>query len=76
MKMNTTAALAIMAFALAPLTAFASADVDKEQIENYCSQEAKEKGVPAEKVADYVANCVAANLKAEEEVEGEEEKSE
>jgi hypothetical protein len=76
MKMNTTAALAIIAFALAPLSAFASAEVDKEQIENYCSQEATEKGVPAEEVADYVADCVAANLKAETEIEGEEEKSE
>jgi DNA polymerase III delta subunit len=74
MNKITTAALAIAAFALAPLTAFASAD--EEQIENYCNQEAKEKGVPAEKVADYIANCVATNLKAEKEVEGEEEKSE
>jgi hypothetical protein len=74
MHKNTTAVLAITAFALAPLAAYASAD--REQIENYCSQEAKEKGVPADKLAEYIADCVATNLKAEKEVEGEEAKSE
>jgi hypothetical protein len=72
MTKHTMAALAITALALAPLTAFAS--VDREQIANYCSQEAKEKGVAAEKRADYIADCVAANMKAEKEVDGGEKK--
>ncbi|MCG6862124.1 MAG: hypothetical protein LJE70_12725 [Chromatiaceae bacterium] len=67
MTKHTLAALAIAAFALAPLTAFAA--VDKADIENYCSQEAKEKGVAADKLAGYIADCIAANMKAEKEVE-------
>jgi hypothetical protein len=74
MNKITMAALAITAFTLAPLVAFAAADM--EQIENYCKQEAKEKGVPAEKLSEYISDCVASNLKAEKEVEGEEAKSE
>lgn len=65
---HTTAALVIAGFALAPLTAFAFAD--REEVENYCSQEAKEKGVAADKLADYIADCVATNMKAEKEIEG------
>jgi hypothetical protein len=72
MNKNTAAALAITAFALAPVTASSSSSwADKEEIENYCAQEAQEKGIAAEKVADYVADCVATNLKDEKEIEGE-----
>jgi hypothetical protein len=67
MSKKTTGVLAITVFVLAPLTAFAAAD--REQIENYCTQEAQEKGVSADKLEEYVANCVATNLKAEEEQE-------
>jgi hypothetical protein len=69
MTKHTTAALAIAALALAPLTAFAFAD--QEEVENYCSQEAKGKGVAKEKVADFIADCVATNMKAENKIEDE-----
>lgn len=69
MTKHTTATLAIAALALAPLTAFPFAD--REEVENYCSQEAKGKGVAEEKVADFIADCVATNMKAEKEIEGE-----
>jgi hypothetical protein len=67
MTKHTLATLAITAFALAPLTAFA--DADKAEIENYCSQEAKAKGVATDKLAGYIADCVAANMTAEKEIE-------
>jgi len=74
MTKHTTVALAITAFAFAPLAAFAFAD--KQEVENYCQQEAMAKGIPADKVADYVANCVTENMKADKELEGEEKTSE
>ena len=82
MNKITMAALAITAFTLAPLATFAATDMEQieaahmEQIENYCKQEAKEKGVPADKLSEYISDCVATNMKAEKQVEGEEAKSE
>ena len=69
MTKHTTAALAITAFALAPLAAFAFAD--KQEVENYCQQKAMGEAVAAEKLADYIADCVAENMKAEKEIEAE-----
>jgi non-ribosomal peptide synthetase component E (peptide arylation enzyme) len=77
MKKQTIAALALIVFASVPLAAFAA--VDKAEIENYCRQEAMEKSIAADKVDGYVADCVAANMKAKAEIQGmeaEEEKAE
>ena len=74
MKKTITAALTIMMFGAAPMTVFAWAD--KAEVENYCAQEAAAKNIAADEVANYVDQCVAANWKAEEEMEAEEAKSE
>lgn len=60
MKKLIAAALAVSAFALAPLCAFASDD--KDEFERECRQAAMDEGVPAEDVANYIADCVAENL--------------
>jgi hypothetical protein len=73
MKKHKTAAFAICAFALSPLTAFAM--VDEAEIDNYCRQLAEEEKVAADALDDYVANCVAENMKALMELEAKEEKA-
>jgi hypothetical protein len=72
MNKQTTAALALIAFASVPLAAFAGAD--KAEVENYCSQLAMEENIAADKVDAYVADCVATNMKAEAELKEMEEK--
>ena len=62
-------ALGVTAIALTPLAA--SAFADREEVENYCQQEAMKATVAADKLDDYIANCVAANMKAEKELESE-----
>jgi hypothetical protein len=72
MKKQTTAALALIAFASVPLAAFAQAD--KAEVENYCRQLAMEESIAADKVDQYVADCVATNMKAGAEIKEMEEK--
>lgn len=73
MKKHTTVAFAIFALALTPLAAFAM--VDEAEIDNYCRELAAEEAVAADALEDYVANCVAENMKAKMELEGTEEKA-
>jgi non-ribosomal peptide synthetase component E (peptide arylation enzyme) len=72
MKKQTTAALALIAFASVPLAAFAAAD--KAEVENYCSQLAMEENIAADKVDEYVTDCVAKNMEAEAEIKDMDEK--
>ncbi|MCG6859695.1 MAG: hypothetical protein LJE70_00160 [Chromatiaceae bacterium] len=69
MTKYTISTLAVAAVALTPLAA--SAFADREEVENYCQQEAMKEGVAADKLAGYMANCVATNMKAEKEIEDE-----
>ena len=71
MTKYTIVALAITAITLTPLAA--SAFADREEVENYCSQEATKKGVTAEMLDEEIAKCVAENMKAEKVLEEEEE---
>lgn len=72
MKKQTTAILALIAFTSVPLAAFAQAD--KAEVENYCRQLAMEESIAADKVDQYVADCVATNMKAGAEIKDMEEK--
>jgi len=65
------AGLGFTAIALIPLTA--SAFADREEVENYCQQEATKAAVTADKLDAYIADCVATNMKAEKELESEDE---
>ncbi|ESQ13536.1 MAG TPA: hypothetical protein DDY14_16055 [Chromatiaceae bacterium] len=69
MNKRTTAALVITAFALTPLAAFAN--VGLEEIEDYCQQKAMEEEVAEEDLLEYIEDCAAENMKAEEELEAE-----
>jgi non-ribosomal peptide synthetase component E (peptide arylation enzyme) len=72
MKKQTTVSLALIAFTSVPLVALAAADM--AEVENYCSQLAMEENIAADKVDQYVADCVATNMKAEAEIKAMDEK--
>lgn len=64
-------ALVITAIAIAPTSAFSSND--REEIEEACRQVAMDENVETVEIPEYIADCVANNLKVEE-GEGDEEK--
>jgi hypothetical protein len=64
MKKLIVAALAISAFALAPVAIFASDT--SEEIEEACRQAAIDAGVPADESADFILDCIDASLEGTE----------
>lgn len=64
MKKVTTAALAASVFALTAVSAFAFSD--EEQIEQECREAAIAEEIAADEVENFVTECVAETMEAED----------
>ena len=71
MNKLTATVLVVTAFSIVPMSVVASSD--REEIEEACRQAAMDENVETVEIPDFIADCVADNLKAEE-GEGDEEK--